>query len=242
MGIINDKLETWQCPYCHNFATIRDGDVQDIKKVLNGVVSTNNNIGIHVRAVTCPNPKCKQVNLWMNLCPTFLVGHGYEINTLKSLRSWQLLPSSNVKPFPKCIPEQLIQDYEEACAVLYSSPKSSATLARRCLQGVIRDFYGICKKNLRDEIYALQGEIDVDLWEAFDGVRKIGNIGAHMEEDVNIILDIEPHEAKYLIFLIEILFQETYVRKKQRQGKLNEIPLIAKAKDEERKELRENAE
>ena len=32
---------------------------------------------------------------------------------------------------------QLMDDYEEACAIVNLSPKASATLSRRCLQGMI---------------------------------------------------------------------------------------------------------
>jgi len=48
---------------------------------------------------------------------------------------------------------------------------------------------------LFDEINAIQEKLDADLWEAIDGLRKIGNIGAHMESDVNLIVDVEPDEA-----------------------------------------------
>ena len=43
--------------------------------------------------------------------------------------------------------------------------------------------------------------------DAIDAVRKIGNIGAHMERDINLIVDIDPNEAAILIGLIELLFQ-----------------------------------
>jgi hypothetical protein len=49
-------------------------------------------------------------------------------------------------PLPDYIPEQIKDDYYEACSILNLSPKASATLARRCLQGMIRDFWGITKK------------------------------------------------------------------------------------------------
>ncbi|MCP1830281.1 hypothetical protein ACVIHH_005106 [Bradyrhizobium sp. USDA 4518] len=34
--------------------------------------------------------------------------------------------------------------------------------------------------------------------DAIDAVRIVGNIGAHMEKDVNLIVDIEPGEAQML--------------------------------------------
>ena len=45
-----------------------------------------------------------------------------------------------------------------------------------------------------------------DQFAAIDSVRKIGNIGTHMESDinVNIIIDIDSGEAKHLLKLIEL--------------------------------------
>jgi hypothetical protein len=106
-------------------------------------------------------------------------------------------------------------------------PKLSATLARRCTQGIIRDYFKISKKRLIDEINELQGKVDPLLWDAIDATRKIGNIGAHLEKDVNLILDIEPHEAQALIELIELLFKETYVAREERKKKLETIKEIA---------------
>jgi len=66
--------------------------------------------------------------------------------------SWDLRPQSSAIPQPDYIPEQIKNDYEEACSILSLSPKASATLARRCLQGMIRDFWGISKGRLIAEL------------------------------------------------------------------------------------------
>jgi hypothetical protein len=50
---------------------------------------------------------------------------------------------------------------------------------------MIRDFWGIKKARLVDEIEAIAEKTDADTWAAIDSVRKIGNIGAHMEKDIN---------------------------------------------------------
>ena len=60
---------------------------------------------------------------------------------------------------------------------------------------MVRDFWRVKPGRLFDEINAIQEKLDADLWEAIDGLRKIGNIGAHMESDVNLIVDVEPDEA-----------------------------------------------
>ena len=55
------------------------------------------------------------------------------------------MPESDAKPQPEFIPEAIRQDYREACRIRDLSPKASATLARRCLQGMIRDFCAITR-------------------------------------------------------------------------------------------------
>jgi hypothetical protein len=98
-----------------------------------------------------------------------------------------LLPPSSAKPQPDCIPKPIRDDYYEACAIRDLSPKASATTIRRCLQGMIRDFCGISKKRLIDEInelrtYIQNGKapagVQPDTIVAIDQVRELGNIGA----------------------------------------------------------------
>lgn len=119
--------------------------------------------------------------------------------------------------FPDYVPQAIRADYEEACAIKSLSPKASATLARRCLQGMIRDFWEVKPGKLNYEINQLKGQVQPDLWDVIDSVRSIGNIGAHMEHDVNIIVDIDPDEADRLIKLIELLIKEWYIANYQRQ-------------------------
>ena len=72
-------------------------------------------------------------------------------------------------------------------------------MSRRCLQGMIRDFWGVSKNRLVDEVEAIEEKMDPLTWQAIDAVRKIGNIGAHMEADINVIIEVEPREASLLI-------------------------------------------
>ena len=107
-------------------------------------------------------------------------------------------------------------------------------LARRALQGMIRDFWEISgKRTLGQEIEALKDEprISSETWEAIDAVRKVGNIGAHMEKDINVIIDVEPREATALIELIEVLIEEWYVTRQRRQEHLTRVKQIGDSKD-----------
>jgi hypothetical protein len=142
----------------------------------------------------------------------------------------RIVPSSSAKVFPAYIPEAVRSDYEEACAILDLSPKAAATLARRCLQGMIRDFWSVSKPKLIQEIQELQGKVDADVWSAIDALRKVGNIGAHMEADINVIVDVDDGEAGKLIWLIELLMKEWYIARYERQKRVREVIEVAEAK------------
>ncbi|MHC4052132.1 DUF4145 domain-containing protein [Bradyrhizobium sp. 25ACV] len=149
------------------------------------------------------------------------------------------MPQSVAKPQPPCVPEPLRADYAEACAIRDLSPKAAATIIRRCLQGMIRDFCGIKKGRLIDEIKELRKRVDEgdaprgvhhDSVDAIDHVRGIGNIGAHMEKDINTIIDVDPDEAQRLIELTEMLFEEWYEARHRREQRLQQIGAIAAEK------------
>jgi hypothetical protein len=141
-----------------------------------------------------------------------------------------LIPPSSAKVFPDYVPEPIREDYVDACKISDLSLKASATLSRRCLQGMIRNFWGISKARLIDEIEAIEDKTDKLTWEAIDSVRKIGNIGAHMEKDINVIVDVDPEEAQLLIGLIELLVKDWYVTKHDREERLKAIAGISAAK------------
>jgi hypothetical protein len=149
------------------------------------------------------------------------------------VEQWTLKPRSGAKPLPAYIPKAIHDDYEEACLIVALSPKASATLSRRCLQGMIRDFWKISKRTLFDEIAALEDKIDPQTWGAIDAVRSIGNIGAHMEKDIDTIVDVDPDEAQLLISLIETLIDEWYVHRHKRNEKMSAIVAVASAKKAE---------
>lgn len=148
------------------------------------------------------------------------------------VKFWDLMPPSMAKVFPDYIPKPVLDDYNEACMIADLSPKASATLSRRCLQGIIRNFWEVKPGRLVDEIEQIQDKTDYLTWDAIDSVRKVGNIGAHMEKDINVIVDVDPNEARMLIGLIEILLKDWYVAREERKSRLLKIKSIAEDKAE----------
>ena len=186
---------------------------------------------LYTTYIVCPNPDCRRFELEVGLYAAEQgAGGGYHASGKPLLRR-RLAPDSCAKPFPEYIPVALRIDYNEACGIKDLSPKSAATLARRCLQGMIRDFWGIRKSRLIDEITALQEKVDVATWEAIDAIRRIGNIGAHMERDVNTIVDVEPAEAEQLIGLIETLFEDWYITRHEREQRMQSLKALADNKE-----------
>lgn len=184
----------------------------------------------------CPNNECKEYTLGTRLYKASKQAQGSQEIIGDPIVRWQLRPQSKAKPFPSFIPQQILDDYREACLVNDLSPKASATLSRRALQGIIRDFWGMTKNRLIDEINELKGKVDQPTWEAIDAVRSIGNIGAHMEKDINLIVDVEPEEAELLIGLIEILLKDWYMARHERQQHLQSIVAVAQAKKQAKNE------
>lgn len=150
-------------------------------------------------------------------------------------------PKFSCKKYPEYIPAPILADYEEACEIQNISPKASATLARRCMQGIIRDFWGVEGANLYNEIDQIKSKVDPELWEGLNSLREIGNIGAHMQKDINLIVDIEPEEVSSLIQFIELLLEEWYIARYKKQELLSRIPLINISKQEQRKVIPEDA-
>ncbi|VCU69574.1 hypothetical protein PIGHUM_01637 [Pigmentiphaga humi] len=222
----------WTCPYCNRAAIITNNSFTSGLGTFNDG-NKDGPLGIAWTAVTCPNPQCREYELKAKLFAVEYAAHGARVKGLP-LTEWQLRPQSSAKPFPNYIPRAIISDYNEACLIRDLSPKASSTLARRCLQGIIRDFWGISRNRLIDEVNELKPKIDTATWKAIDAIRSIGNIGAHMEKDINVIVDVEPEEAQLLIDLIEILLKDWYISRHEREQHLEHIVALAASKKEEK--------
>lgn len=220
-----------RCPYCQHHYVLTGANTDKGSGRLESRDNTGKAKVYEIHHAVCPNEECKKSILFID------VSYADSYEKRSKLFSRKLMPDGISKIYPSYIPEQLREDYEEACKIVDLSPKAAATLARRCLQGIIRDSFGIIKGRLVDEISELQGKIDPELWDAIDALRKIGNVGAHMEKDVNLIVNIEPDEARQLIWLIETLFDGLYVHREEQRKRLRAIPGIAAAKDAQKKGL-----
>jgi Domain of unknown function (DUF4145) len=217
----------WQCPFCGRHTTI----TSERTYTSTFKFSLGNTHGLqlfHLSVIVCPNEECGEYSLILSQQEVRELGGVMHAGATK--KEWSIIPPARIKIFPNFIPKVIIDDYKEACLIKELSPKASATLSRRCLQGMIRDFWGISKPRLVDEIEAIKDKVDSITWDAIDSVRKIGNIGAHMEKDINFIIDVDENEAGLLIELIETLIAEWYIARDDREKRMLAIKGIATTK------------
>ncbi|VXC04640.1 DUF4145 domain-containing protein [Massilia sp. 9I] len=126
-----------------------------------------------------------------------------------------IVPRHPNKPSaPPEVPAHLAEDFNEAAAVMGDSPKASAALSRRCLQGLLRE-QGFNNKDLAPAIDAILDArvLPPALAENLDAIRNIGNFAAHPMKNTNTgeIIAVEPHEADWNLEVLEGLFNFFYV-------------------------------
>lgn len=228
MITFNQQARTYTCPYCGLPQAFSNS--YNIKRTCYNercIVDYDYATRFNIYTIRCTNEECRRI------C---VVGinqqDGHQVD---------IMPQHVFRRFPEYIPQPIRADYEEACQIITLSPKAAATLLRRCLQGMIRDFYGIRKNRLIDEIAELQGRIPPFQWDAIDSLRKLGNIGAHMERDVNLIIDIDIEEAAGLLQLVEMLFQQWYINRHDQEELCARITAAADSKESQRQAGSRNA-
>jgi len=219
----------WICPHCEHAVTISDrrhsSDAHTLR--IENAVGRRTLIS---KFIVCPNPQCEKFTLTASLHTSISEANSGREKIVRQTESWNLVPSSSVKTFPSYIPQVILDDYKESCLIRTLSPKASATLSRRCLQGIIRDFWEVKPGRLVDEIDAIKDKVDLITWDAITAVRQLGNIGAHMEKDINVIIDVDPDEADHMIGLVETLLREWYVAREERRARMEAVMAAAAAK------------
>ena len=233
----------WTCPFCNRIQTLGPTDFSNADHNflwIGGLAEWY----LSSRFIRCTNLDCQEVTLSVSLWNRPLAkksdGSGFDIGEPIEIATSRLRPESAARVFPSYVPASILADYKEACLILNKSPKASATLSRRCLQGMIRDFWKIKKGSLFGEIEALGDGTDIDAstLEAIHTVRETGNIGAHMQDDVNYIVDVDADEAELLIGLLELLLQEWYVARHERKERVSSLIALGAKKKSEKTDAR----
>lgn len=222
---IDFKNNTLVCPYCGKEQVFSANNMDSVPCGYGSGFSNRptawSECDIRVFHIQCSNKACNKVIV--------------VAKSRKYSKQWDLIPENVHKVYPDYIPQQIRDDYTEASLIIEKSPKAAATLLRRCLQGMIHDFWNIKEKNLNAEITALKDKVTASQWKAIDGLRSIGNVGAHMENDVNLIIDIDAQEAQQLQKLIELLLEKWYINRHDEEELFENIARAAEEKQDKRK-------
>jgi hypothetical protein len=193
-----------------------------------------------ISAVRCANPECDQLEVLATLhyadqadvlamSPAERKASGFVLGPEIAARL--VYPETGTyPPLPGSVPEHIRRDYTEAASVAELSPKASATMSRRCLQCMIRDFFGISKRTLWEELQAIQAQLPVELFESLKAMKNVGNAGAHPiladapeAADVSSLLDVEPHEAEVMLEMVQLLAAKWYETRRKEQETLERI-------------------
>ena len=209
----------WTCPHCERDVTITENTHSTEIHWLE-IANKDGRHALVSAFFVCPNPKCGKYTVEVAVWDTG--PDKYNNRVLKMpYKRWRLVPWGAARTFPDYVPQAIRDDYVEACAIVDLSPKAAATLARRAVQGIVRGFWGIVKNTLNIELQELETRVGTDVtretWQSIDVVRSVGNIGAHMEKDIDVIVDVDPEEARMLIELVETLIADTYIARNARQ-------------------------
>ncbi|MEG8023609.1 DUF4145 domain-containing protein [Sphingomonas aurantiaca] len=168
--------------------------------------NAGNPLGINGTVHTCPNCKGATVELTFYNGPTV-----YSV-----LRSYPR--TGPFPPPPPDVPKSISLDYSEANEVLPISPKASAALARRCLQGILSS-HSYTGRDLMKQIESALSEADAakalpsSLRENIDAIRNFGNFSAHPITDQTTlqVVEVEEGEAEWCLQLLLDLFDHYYV-------------------------------
>jgi hypothetical protein len=234
----------WLCPHCAQSVTMTDSDTQSSYKIVEiKTASKKEVVKIEWLAYKCPNPLCFMITLdliagfgeWATPRPggeVRLVADLTEEGTPKrpvGIGRFRFAPRV-ARPLSKHVSLGIRADYEEACLIKDISPKASATLCRRALQGMIRDFWKVSKGRLAEELTTIKTNCDPELYDAMMSLKAIGNIGAHPERDTNLMIEVDEGEVESLLGLLQILDKEWYVARADRVERLNIVKSIGASK------------
>ena len=231
---------SWICPHCGTTATLQTSDyIRDTKEIVIETSANDEGILLSWLAIKCPSKTCGKfiLDLTSEFGTKRVSSYGQVIDVIVNQNNKRLLGIGQVRIEPRVgaplsihVPLVVKNDYEEAYLIKDLSPKAAATLCRRALQAMIRDFHKIIKSTLHAELEGIQSLCEPELYSAMMALKGIGNIGAHPEKDISLIVDVEEGEVEVLLSLLRILDSEWYVAKAKRMASISAVTALAASK------------
>ena len=137
-----------------------------------------------------------------------------------------LVPENTTAPLPHPdMPDAVLFDYEEARLVAGKSPRSSAALLRLAIQKLCIEL-GEKGKNINDDIASLVRKgLPVEIQQALDIVRVVGNNAVHPGELSN---DDVSEISTGLFELVNQIVEDRISRPKKLQAMFDKLPAGAR--------------
>ena len=139
-------------------------------------------------------------------------------------------PAAQRPTAPSDVPEKVQDAYGQALFLVERSPRASGALSRYCLQQIIRDFWDIEPKKqglLSEELDHISKMIAEETRESIQCVREFGSIDYHFSQDRDMMVDTTVEEARMLLALVQLLFQEWYAERYKRKTRSETIRRMA---------------
>jgi Domain of unknown function (DUF4145) len=160
----------------------------------------------------CANEQCQQVIIRLiDARPdhSVITAEGHPQMTTQR---WVVYPRFGevTRPIDPLIQDPLRTDYLEAAAILDTSHRMSAVLARRILSDLLTKYANKTQINLVAQIDAFTSEPGHPkrLTDNLYYFREVGNFGAHTQEDRDdaTVIDVDREEAEWTLDLVDRLF------------------------------------
>lgn len=123
------------------------------------------------------------------------------------------------------IPKEYADLFIKARKVLKICPETSATCSRKCMELILINIFKAKKWNLSDKIKEVEKFLPSDFWKDLDFLIDFGNFGAHPKKDTSTgeLIQVEKGEAEYCLYLLECLFDECFIKPKNRENILIKV-------------------
>lgn len=211
------NVEAFNCPYCGAFSKM---SWEGLLSHLHQEHYTSHLGTSPVYVARCEY--CKEDAFWLKLSDG------------EAAEGRMLIPDSSTAPMPHSnMPENVRYDYEEARLVASKSPRSSAALLRLAIQKLCIEL-GEKGRNVNDDIASLVKKgLPVEIQQALDIVRVVGNNAVHPGELSN---DDVSEISTGLFELVNQIVEDRISRPKKLQAMFDKLPAGAREAIQKRDE------
>jgi hypothetical protein len=207
-----------RCPTCtresnpawHFFETQTPGEVGYVSGLPRGTKAAQQ---VALDWMHCANEQCRQ--LIVRVHDARPIGWTDEAASTPIMESetWIAFPRFGevTRPIDPLVRDPFRTDYLEAAAILDTSHRMSAVLARRILGDLLRKYGGHEQRSLTAQIDAFTkvGHHPSALTDNLHHFREVGDFAAHTQEDQEqaVVIDVDREEAEWTLDLVDRLFE-----------------------------------